>query len=139
MLPRSVSAAFVMTAALSIGSSARAEPASPQAQYQAQRAACMSGKSNEDQATCLKEAGAALEEAKRGHLNDADANYRKNEMERCKALTGDDQRDCFARMKGGGTVSGSVGGGGILREKTTKEVVSPARVVTPAAAGSAPG
>lgn len=100
-----------------------------QKQYEAQKAACNAGTSTQDKATCLKEAGAAFEEAKRNRLDNGDADLRKDAMDRCKALTGSDQRDCIARMKGGGTVSGSVAGGGILREKVTKEVVRPAQVV----------
>ena len=34
-------------------------------------------------------------------------------------LSGDERADCIARMNGEGSVSGSVGGGGILREKVT--------------------
>ena len=73
-----------------------------QARYQQDRAACMTGQSNQDRATCLKEAGAALAEARRGNLNDAQG-----------------QTDCLARMRGEGTTEGSVAGGGILREKVT--------------------
>lgn len=92
-----------------------------QAQYQQDRAACMSGQSNQDRATCLKEAGAALAEARRGGLDDGQGQLRRNAKDRCNALTGDERTDCMARMRGEGTVSGSVGGGGILREKRTIE------------------
>ncbi len=129
-----------LSAALSLAFAAHAADAvSPQAKYEQQRAACNAGKSNQDKATCLKEAGAALGEAKRGRLNDADADYRRNETERCKTLTGDEQRDCLARMKGSGSVSGSVGSGGILREKRTKEVVRPAETIPAEPAASAGG
>jgi hypothetical protein len=42
---------------------------------------------------------------------------------RCEALAGDDRAACVARMNGEGTISGSVAGGGILRELVTSEVV----------------
>jgi hypothetical protein len=44
-------------------------------------------------------------------------------------LAGDERRDCLARMRGEGTVSGSVEAGGILREKVTV-VPAPAPVAS---------
>jgi len=110
-----------------------------QARYEQERARCLSGESGQAQSTCLKEAGAALDAAKRGLLDDGNANYRKNAKERCNALTGDEMRDCIARAKGqSSSVSGSVKGGGILRESVTVET-RPAIVIVPAApAASAP-
>jgi len=91
-----------------------------QARYQRERAACMAGQTtNEDRATCLKEAGAALAEARKGNLENGNGQLRKNAKERCNVLAGDERADCIARMNGEGTVSGSVGGGGLLREKVT--------------------
>jgi hypothetical protein len=93
-----------------------------QARYDQERAKCLSGQSNQDQATCLREAGAARDAAKQGELNDNGARYKHNAKERCDSLTGDEAKDCVARMKGKGTVSGSVEGGGILRETVTRKV-----------------
>jgi hypothetical protein len=77
-----------------------------QARYQKDRAACLSGDTNQDRATCLREAGAALVEARRGGLTTTDdSTYVKNSME-----------DCVRRMRGEGTVIGSVEEGGIYRE-----------------------
>ena len=90
-----------------------------QARYQRDRAACMSGQSNQDRATCLREAGAALGEAKRGQLRDGQSSYEKNQTMRCDRLTAGDRDDCLRRMHGEGTVSGSVEGGGIYRELRT--------------------
>jgi len=104
---------------------AKAAPASDtsdiQARYLKERAVCMNGMSNQDRATCLKEAGAARDEARHGRLNDGDAKYRRNARERCDALTGDEAADCRARMRGAGTTSGSVEAGGIFRETVTVE------------------
>lgn len=98
-------------------------PADAQARFEHERARCLSGTSGQAQSTCLKEAGAALAEARRGQLNDGGAHYRRNALERCKALSGDEMRDCIARAKGQSTsVSGSVKGGGILRETVTTEI-----------------
>ena len=93
-----------------------------QARYEQERATCLNGTSNQDRATCLKEAGAARDEARKGQLNDGDAKYHRNAKVRCEALAGDEARDCLARMKGKGTTSGSVEAGGILRETVTREV-----------------
>ena len=117
-----------------------------QLRYQQERARCLAGSSNQDRATCLKEAGAARDEARKGQLNDGDAKYRSNATARCKVLTGDEARDCLARMKGKGgsatngrtttnTTSGSAQSGGILRETVTRETkpVEVAPAPTPAA------
>ena len=58
----------------------------------------------------------------------------RNTQLRCEPLTGDDRAACMARMRGEGTVSGGVAGGGILRELITIEVV-PAHPQKPASAG----
>ena len=102
-----------------------------EARYQAERATCMNGSSNQDRSTCLKEAGAARAEARKGQLTDGDGKLRQNAKQRCDALSGDEARDCVARMKGKGTASGSAQGGGILRETVTRETHT---VETPAAA-----
>jgi hypothetical protein len=90
-----------------------------QARYRQDRAACMSVRSNEDRATCLREAGAALQAAKRGQLGDDQGSYEKNRLLRCDRLKGDDREDCIRRMRGEGTVKGSVESGGRYWELRT--------------------
>lgn len=90
-----------------------------QARYQQDRAACTSGQSYQDRATCLREAGAALQEAKRGRIGDGQTSYEQNRLIRCDRLPAGDREDCLRRMRGEGTVSGSVEGGGIYRELRT--------------------
>ena len=88
--------------------------------YERDRAACMSGATGgQDRATCLKEAGAALQESKRGSLNDGQAQFEQNRVLRCDSQPTQDRPDCLRRMNGEGTTSGSVEGGGILRELVT--------------------
>lgn len=88
-----------------------------QQRYQQERAVCLSGQSNQDRATCLKEAGAALKEARRGRLDAADAgDLGQNRMVRCNALPAGDREDCARRMQGEGATSGSAQQGGVLRE-----------------------
>jgi hypothetical protein len=86
--------------------------------YQSEVQACMQGKTAEDQATCLKEARNAQADRKRGAL-DSGANYQANARARCNVLNGEDRAACEARMMGYGTVSGSVAGGGMIREVET--------------------
>jgi hypothetical protein len=94
--------------------------------YRMEREACMSGQSHQDRATCLKEAGAAQGEARAGRLDDrAAASYRQNAMERCRVLPTSDRDACVGRIDGSGRVSGSVEGGGILREYVQREAGTP--------------
>jgi hypothetical protein len=105
------------------------------ARYQRERAVCMSGQSNQDQATCLREAGAAYAQAKKGGLGDDPVQYKANTSKRCERLPDADRRDCVARMDGQGTTSGSAAAGGIYRELVTREAVAPDPAsVAPAAA-----
>jgi len=99
-----------------------APPSDAQQRYQQERAACLGGQSAQDQSTCLKEAGAALEEARRGRLADGSAQYQQNALARCTVLPPEERDACHARMQGQGTTSGSVGAGGIYRELIIREV-----------------
>ena len=101
--------------ALTATAAAVAGTSQAQRQYQRDRAACMSGASNQDRATCLKEAGAALAEAKRGGLGSGD--LARNRTARCDGLPAADRDDCILRMNAG-TTTGSSQQGGILREAT---------------------
>ncbi len=85
------------------------------ARYRQERAACESGKSTEDRATCLREAAAARDAARQGELQETQENYRRNALARCNALPAADQEICRRRVQGG-TVEGSVRSGGIIRE-----------------------
>jgi hypothetical protein len=87
--------------------------------YQRERAACLSIQSAEDRATCLREAAAAQAQRRKGVAPDDTAAFERNALQRCDALAGDDRVACVARMQGQGSMSGSVSGGGILREKVT--------------------
>lgn len=109
-------------AALSMLAAVAGTATDGRARYEAERAACLNGNSNQDQSTCLKEAGAANDEARRGGLKDGDVEYRKNALIRCKALPEKDRPDCKARIEGDGKVSGSALEGGILRERVTRDV-----------------
>lgn len=93
--------------------------AEAQMRYRQEMADCKSGKTHQDMATCHAEARNALAEAKRKGLNDDASQYQQNMLDRCKVHEGIDRSACEARMRGEGTVEGSVEGGGILRESVT--------------------
>lgn len=93
------------------------------ARYRSERAACLSGQSNEDRTTCLKEAGAARAEARSHRLDNVDngsSQLQQNAHARCIALPAADRSDCEKRMSGEGSVSGSVNSGGLMRELKTE-------------------
>jgi len=97
--------------------SALAAETEAQARYRQESAFCKSGQSQQDYATCMREAGAALQENRRNNLSTAAPDtLARNSEDRCGALAGEDRLACQARMEGMGTTSGSVQGGGLLRE-----------------------
>ncbi|MEO5670226.1 MAG: hypothetical protein ABIR26_05995 [Ramlibacter sp.] len=96
--------------------------------YQQEVNACMTGKTQQDQADCLKEARNAQADKKRGVLDNAGAQFEANAAARCDVLTGEEKAACQARVLGYGNTTGSVAGGGLLREVET--------VVLPAGASS---
>ena len=87
-----------------------------QARYLQEMAVCDSGQSNQDSEVCRREAQAVLAQARKGGLDEDQDDYEANALHRCDALTTSERGDCEARMNGKGTVSGSVAGGGLLRE-----------------------
>ena len=108
----------IALAALLLCGAATAATATSEAQmrYQEERAACFNGTSNQDRKTCLQEANAALQEARKGNLTAGD--LRRNGMARCNTLTAQDRDDCRLRMELGDT-RGTARDGGIIRELTT--------------------
>jgi hypothetical protein len=88
------------------------------ARYAAERAVCTSGESNQDRATCLKEAQAAQQESKikNSRSGEAQPQYRQNALVRCDALPADERLACQRRIDGEGTTSGNVRDGGLMRE-----------------------
>ena len=107
------------------GSAIAADPATTdpaRVQYDAERARCMSGSTGQDQASCLRSAGAAYDSVKQGRLKDPNTAYRDNALERCKTLPAADKADCESRVDGQGTGSGSVKDGGVIKETITRNV-----------------
>ncbi|MBC7376567.1 MAG: hypothetical protein H7346_03920 [Burkholderiaceae bacterium] len=90
--------------------------------YQREVARCKSGQSQQDRATCMREAGAARAEARKGNLTDpGTADLARNATARCNAQPAPDQDDCMKRVTGAGDTrtQGSVMGGGLIRETVT--------------------
>ncbi len=87
--------------------------------FEKERAACLSGRSQQDQATCLREATNAAAEKRKGKLDNSGGQFDANASQRCEALTGEDRTACQARVMGYGSTSGSVSGGGVIREVET--------------------
>lgn len=98
-----------------------APDASARERYQQDRQACLSGQTQQAQAVCLQEAGAALQESRAGNLARASGDARAaNATQRCDAFqNAEDRSACVDRVRGQGTTSGSVMGGGVLRESVT--------------------
>ena len=111
--------------------------------YAKERADCDAGRTAEDRATCLKEAGAAQQERKRNTL-DNNGSMRQNAIERCNTVAAKDKADCLARIEGPSQptqstkTSGSVAGGGVIRETTTTTTGAPVVIVPATPAASAP-
>lgn len=126
--------------ALTIGLVPAAQAAQTEAQraaqalYQQERKACLDGSSPQDRTTCLKEAGAALEESRRtpAGSGESPSQLRRNALARCDAQPQADRADCRRMVRGAGTREGSVAGGGVVKELVTRE---PA-VMPPAPAAS---
>lgn len=87
--------------------------------YSLEVQACMTGRTQQDRETCLREARNAQADKKRGVLDNAGAQFQSNAVARCEVLAGEDKAACQARMMGYGNTSGSVAGGGLLREVET--------------------
>lgn len=138
---RALALCTALLAAGSAGAAPAPASAAAQARFQQERAACLSGQSNQDRATCLREASAALAESRQGGLDSGGANLAENQRKRCDSLSGDERSACITRMQGAGSTSGSVAGGGIYRELVTTQPAAPAAPaatpVTPAATPAA--
>jgi hypothetical protein len=97
-----------------------AQAANAGSTLQTERAACDGVL--QDRTACLREAGAAREEARRGGLTSASTtDYQRNALARCQVQPPTERAACEARVLGTGrtSVEGSVLGGGLLRETVT--------------------
>jgi hypothetical protein len=93
--------------------------------YQEDRRSCLNSSSRQSLETCLKEARAVRADPASSTTEVSKEDLQKNAVMRCEVFTKIDRTDCLARMRGEGTISGSVEGGGIYRERITVEVLPP--------------
>lgn len=104
-----------------MGGAHAAQPqASKSSTYTQERAVCDSITSPESKAACIREAGAAQQASRAGQLSSATSGaYEQNAVQRCSAFRDpSEQADCVGRLKNE-TTSGSVSGGGVLRQTET--------------------
>lgn len=128
---RHVAAAFacagLLTMATSAASAATTGNSQAEANYRKEKAACMNGQTSQDRATCLREAGAALQEARRNGLTDPSPDVlAQNAIARCQSQPKADRADCVRLAKGEGQKEGSVAQGAIVKEIATLQIDPPA-------------
>ena len=87
--------------------------------YQHEVQSCLTGNTQQDRDTCLREARNAQADKKRGLLDNNQAQFDTNAAARCDVMTGEEKAACKARIMGFGNTTGSVAGGGVLREVET--------------------
>ena len=91
--------------------------------YRSEVQACMSGNTQQDRDTCMREARNAAAEKQRGRLETFGA-HESHAVARCDVhKTSEDRSACRARVMGMGKMEGSVAGGGMLYQAET--VVQP--------------
>jgi hypothetical protein len=112
---------FVFTANALAASPNASTQKQAQARYRQDMAVCNSGQSNQSAATCRRDAGSALAEAKRGTLHTNAPQYQRNALLRCAVHQGDDRVACEARIVAQGDVTTETQAGGLLRKSITVE------------------
>jgi hypothetical protein len=120
LLPFGAAALLAMTAATAqvAGGGVGTTGIDATGNYQSELQACRSGRTQQDIDTCLREARNAQAERRHGALAQP-GDLQSNAMSRCDPLTGEDKAACQARVLGYGNTTGSVAGGGVLREVET--------------------
>lgn len=119
----SITAIFLAVGGLAAATGASAQNADGAVRTQSASARCDGVQ--QDRAACLREVGAAAQEARRNGLTSASTgSYEQNSLARCQLQPVSDRADCEARVvgsTGGGrtSVEGSVMGGGVIRETVT--------------------
>jgi hypothetical protein len=125
--PRGWVAAAVLAACLPAAWAAGPDKAAIEAAYQRDRAACQALSPTQDRTSCLRDAGAHRAQAlKSGIRGGASAQeLERNALQRCQKHTGEQRAICERMARGEGSVSGSVQGGGTIRELVTQETRPP--------------
>ncbi len=90
--------------------------------YQREMQACRQGRTPQSRATCMEEARQARKARRQGGLETPAQSMGANAMARCEHMSSADMAACRARMMGYGRITGSVAGGGMLRELEVVEM-----------------
>lgn len=91
----------------------------PQQRFQQEAAACMRLSQADNRSNCLSEASTRLAQTQPTPPSEAASVLAENARKRCEPLPDNLREACELRMRGAGTVSGSVEAGGIYRELVT--------------------
>ena len=114
-------------------------PMDTSGEYEKEMQACRQGRTGQDRATCMYEARQARKAKRHGALQTPSAqSMSDNAMARCEGMTSADMAACRARMMGYGQTSGSVAGGGVMRELEVIEMQPGQASVNVAPKGDAP-
>jgi hypothetical protein len=98
-----------------------------QSTFEQDRAACLRSDSQHERTSCLREAGALRSQGTRKTpmAGDTPESRMQNAMKRCVELPAESKATCERMVHGEGTVSGSVAGGGQIRELITPVPAAP--------------
>ncbi|RZJ09808.1 MAG: hypothetical protein EON50_16570 [Acidovorax sp.] len=115
--------AVLLAASASAMAQAPAPSGDARARYEQEREKCMTNNTQDSLATCLREANNALDASRKGQLSNPGPAASENTTKRCEAFqTAAEQAECVRRTQSS-SVSGSVSGGGVLRESVTTTVI----------------
>ena len=116
-------AGFALTALFAIGATAQVAVGTTgidaTGNAASEMAACNSGRTQQDRATCLTEVKNANAAKRAGRIDNAGGQFEANALLRCNVLKGEDKLACEARVVGYGNPQGSVAGGGVITEVET--------------------
>ena len=120
--PLSLALASALFAASTLAMAQPSPAADAHARYEQERQKCMTHNTQDSLATCLREAGAAQDAARKGQLSNPGPQAADNATQRCSVFqNADEKAECVRRVQG--PASGSVSAGGVLRESVTPTVV----------------
>ena len=115
----------LFTAALLAATTALAQPGAQdaRARYEQERENCRTHNTQDSLETCMREATNAFAAARQGQLSSPGTTAADNATQRCAVFqSAADQAECVRRVRNS-PASGSVAGGGILRESVTTTTV----------------
>lgn len=129
-------AAAALAVCLPAAWAAGPDKAAIESAYQRDRAACQALSTAQDRTSCLRDAGAHRAQALRSDIRGGPSPHdlERNALQRCQRHTGEQRAICERMALGEGTVSGSVQGGGTIRELVTQEPLPPPPPPMPPAA-----